>query len=480
MLGKKVEDIMNHMKWRIVGQKEALEELRTVLVVMAAGVSDPQKPLCILHFAGPTGVGKSEVVVALAEAIHGTGDMVCRVHCNQLQESHSISSIVGAPPGYVGYTEQATVIDSRKVQGKMGYPGILVFEEFEKAHPDVKQGLLGMFDKGSLRMNTGTMNISLTNTIIILTSNIGARKLSEEATAHRIGFSGNTVPDKKDITDSAHDRIKSIVKKEMEHILSPELIGRIDKTVVFRWLTDGEAMQIVNRIAFNFGERLGRLYDSLYIEPEVIQYVANKGYNRVYGARPLRQEFRKSVELPVAEKMALEGASGMDFFVTIENGAILIRAEQNQDLLKSAEEHKTGVVEKAAVPVGSKASQKVLKSPGDDTQLEVRIVSILGRKIELKMPRSTSLVFDAWSNVFSYPEVEKKLGDLDEKHLSSMFRLIANMVKYSDVRLENLSRINDSVKIQILYKSVRAIVDDSYRGKFTKETMNQLRTYNRP
>jgi len=318
MLAISVNKIMKHLHNRIVGQKKALNVLNEALTVAAAGIGDENRPICVLLFAGPTGVGKSETVIALAEAIHNDGNYLNRIDCNNLKEPHTIASLVGSPPGYVGYYEGSSLLNKEKIEGKPGRPGIVVFEEFEKAHPDVCNGLLGIFDKGSLMMNSARREVSFKNSIVIMTSNVGARELAKEAANNQIGFRAASV------NSSPASIADNIVNKEMERIFKPELIGRIDETIVFNWLTMNDAELIVKRLFWKFQRRISKLGLYLELSHDVIRIVAEKGFNPKLGARPINQAFHKHIVVPIAKRINASGGAFSKFDMFLQNNQIEI------------------------------------------------------------------------------------------------------------------------------------------------------------
>lgn len=296
MLALPVREIMDVLKAKIIGQDNALKKIEEVLTVTAAGIGDPNKPLATLYFAGPTGVGKTETVAALAEAIHGDRNKRCKVNCNQLQDTYSTNSLTGAPPGYVGFQEKATLLKKDLIEGTPGRPGILVFEEAEKAHPNIWELLLGL-DDAEIKFNFAQgKSVNLANTIIVLTSNIGAKELSEIISGKKIGFENL-------FTDLSRDALaRKIVKSEMEKTFAPEFIGRLDEVVVFDWLTLKDAEKITGHLIKNLSSILQKKRNSrLYISQDAIRFIAEKGFNSQLGARPLKQAFRKIVEYPLAK-----------------------------------------------------------------------------------------------------------------------------------------------------------------------------------
>lgn len=302
MLSISYRSIVEHLEMRLVGQPRAIAQLERSLKIIQAGLRDNDKPQAILFFAGPTGTGKSEAPRALAEAIHGDPEKLCRVDCNLLTEAHTAASLAGSPPGYIGSSEGDSILDEELLMGENGKPGILVLEEIEKAHPKVWDIFLGIFDKAKLAKNNGKGSIDFSNTIIVMTSNIGARALAKAAGASSIGFSAATSP--MDTSHLSGEERRSIVFKEMERIFRPEFINRIDDTVIFRWLDRQDVVRIAEKFLDELGEKLERYPHLLLPEDSVAEFLVDKGYDLPNGARPLKRAVRRYVEDPLAEMLA--------------------------------------------------------------------------------------------------------------------------------------------------------------------------------
>lgn len=330
MLKQSYRDIVAHLDSRVVGQPRALAQLERSLKIIQAGLRDIDKPAAILFFAGPTGTGKSEMVCALAEAIHGDRNAICRVDCNLLSERHAAASLSGSPPGYVGSGESDTLLNKKVIEGGNGKPGILVFEEIEKAHPMVFHTLLGIFDKGTLRLNNGKKEIYFGNTIVILTSNIGARELAKVADGRKTGFH---------IREDAKPQLsgeerKSIVFREMERVFAPEFINRIDDTIVFRWLDESELLVIVDKFVDELNAKLSAYPHFLKVTTAAKKYLVEKGYDLRYGARPLKRAVRKYLEDPISEVLADGIPQGSVIKATATNGGGITITVKQPPLLK--------------------------------------------------------------------------------------------------------------------------------------------------
>jgi len=323
MLAMDYREVVQHLKNRIIGQETALEQIEQALMLAQAGIGDPEKPLCVLFFAGPTGVGKSEAVVALAEAL---GSEICRIDGNQLTQSHTIASLTGSPPGYVGSAEGNTTLDKKVIEGTPGHPGILVIEEIEKAHPSIWDALLSVFDKATLKMTNGKGHINFVNCFIIITSNIGSRELKDEVSKTPLGFC-EAREDKEDLNLDGDTR-KGIVHKAMGKAFRPEFLGRIDYIVTFRWLTQPELLLIVDRFIRQLNDRLmGR---QLYLEvtDPARNYLVSEGFDIKYGARPLKSAVRKHLEVPLSKDICLFYKEGTKYIARLKKGEVVFDKTQ--------------------------------------------------------------------------------------------------------------------------------------------------------
>jgi ATP-dependent Clp protease ATP-binding subunit ClpA len=310
-------DVINHVNQNVIGQPAAIDQLARALKITAAGLRDPGRPLAVLMVAGPTGTGKSEAMRALAEAIHNDPDKLCRVDCNLLAQSHTAASLSGSPPGYVGSVESSTLLDKKLIEGKLGRPGLLVLEEIEKAHPDVFDVLLGIFDKGVLNMNNGKSQINFSNTIIVMTSNAGARALSDVASGKQMGFAPTSATQ---IVLSDDDR-KQIVTRELKELFRPEFLNRLDDVVVFRWLERPDLELIVNKFLDQLGGRLAQFPHFLKVSKAAQAFLVANGTDIANGARPLKRAIRRYLEEPLAE-MLVDGLpyEHVRFHVTHKHG----------------------------------------------------------------------------------------------------------------------------------------------------------------
>ena len=292
-----IDSIMTFIKSEIIGQDQAILAVEDMLKVVRADITDPRKPLYISLFLGPTGVGKTEIVRALARSLYGDADAFCRIDMNTLSQEHYAASLTGAPPGYVGAKEGKTIIDQEKLEGRLGLPGIVLLDELEKASKEVHQALLNVFDNGLLTVASGEKTYSFRNAIIFMTSNLAAQEIQkvEEKNQHPIyGIITRNIFGRKKTVDT-------IVKKKMLNTFSPEFINRIDNITVFNWIEAATVEKIVNLEIKRLNRRLKKHNCVVEVENNIIKLIASSGFDLQFGARSLRRSMRKILEVPLAE-----------------------------------------------------------------------------------------------------------------------------------------------------------------------------------
>lgn len=310
--------VIAHLRQRIISQDEAINRIEEALMIAEAGLNEADKPLCVLLFLGPTGVGKTETVKALAEAIHGEPSAYCRVDMSGLSERHYAASFSGSPPGYVGSRENNTILDKNKIEGRFGKPGILLLDEVEKAHPVVHQTLLQIFDNALLRLSSGTEEIRFTNTIIIMTSNAGSEALKAVADHHEsLGQMTNEVETSVRI-DWELSR-NQIAMEALERTFKPEFINRIDGIIVFKWLNHNDLMRILDIQVEELNKRLRR-YHGFHAEltQGAKEFLIEKGFDLKYGARPLKRALRHYLYQPLA-RLIIEEILPRNSKIVVEN-----------------------------------------------------------------------------------------------------------------------------------------------------------------
>ena len=281
----KLEQILHK---RVIGQEEAVSAVAKAVRRGRVGLKDPKKPIGSFLFLGPTGVGKTEVSKALAEAVFGKEDAMIRVDMSEYMEKHSVSKMIGSPPGYVGHEEGGQL--SEKVRRNPF--SVILFDEIEKAHPDVFNILLQVLDDGRITDSQGR-TVDFKNTIIIMTSNAGAASIIEPK---RLGF-GAGDDEKQD-----HERMKNSVMEEVRRIFKPEFLNRIDETIVFRALNKDDMKHIVTLLVKELKKRCKEQLDiELTVRDSVKSFIVDKAYDRKYGARPLRRALQTELEDKLAE-----------------------------------------------------------------------------------------------------------------------------------------------------------------------------------
>lgn len=281
----KLEQILHK---RVIGQEEAVSAVAKAVRRGRVGLKDPKKPIGSFLFLGPTGVGKTEVSKALAEAVFGKEDAMIRVDMSEYMEKHSVSKMIGSPPGYVGHEEGGQL--SEKVRRNPF--SVILFDEIEKAHPDVFNILLQVLDDGRITDSQGR-TVDFKNTIIIMTSNAGASSIIEPK---RLGF-GAGEDEKQD-----HERMKNSVMEEVRRIFKPEFLNRIDETIVFRALNKDDMKHIVTLLVKELKKRCKEQLDiELTVRDSAKSFIVDKAYDRKYGARPLKRKLQEEIEDRMSE-----------------------------------------------------------------------------------------------------------------------------------------------------------------------------------
>jgi len=303
---------------RLIGQEEAVSAVARAIRRARAGLKDPKRPIGSFIFLGPTGVGKTELCRALGEAMFGDEDAVIRLDMSEYMEKHTVSRLVGSPPGYVGYEEggQLTEAVRRKPYS------VLLLDEVEKAHPDVFNILLQILEDGRLTDNTGRV-VSFKNTIVVMTSNAGAHVIG---TGRTMGFGASQ---KSEVRD--YETMKESVMKEVKDLFRPEFINRVDELIVFHALTETEIREITSLMLRQVAERLEEQEIHLTWDDEVVDKLARDGYDPKFGARPLRRLIQRTVEDTLSEellsgKIQLGGGARL----SVEGDRITVRETQAQ------------------------------------------------------------------------------------------------------------------------------------------------------
>lgn len=291
----KLEKILHE---RVVGQSQAVESVARAIRRSRVGLKEPNKPVGSFIFVGPTGVGKTYLAKALAEALFGDEEAMIRVDMSEYMEKHSVSKLIGSPPGYVGFDDGGQLTEQvRKKQYS-----VVLFDEIEKAHPDVFNALLQILDDGRLTDSKGR-TVSFKNCVIIMTSNVGANMIAKKQT---IGFSTAAAE-----SDREYSKMKDTVQEELKSTFRPEFLNRVDEVIVFHSLTEAENLEIVSLMIGRLESRLGKLGLQVSITKKLAKHLAKEGFDKTYGARPLERTLRRMVEDPLAEAI-LKGTVNRD------------------------------------------------------------------------------------------------------------------------------------------------------------------------
>ena len=298
----KILNLAEELHKRVIGQDEGVELVTEAIIRSKAGIKDPTKPIGSFLFLGPTGVGKTEVSKALAEAVFGKEEAMIRVDMSEYMEKYSVSRLIGAPPGYVGYDEggQLTEAVRRKPYS------VVLFDEVEKAHPDVFNVLLQVLDDGRITDSQGR-TVDFKNTILIMTSNIGSMHLLEG-----IDEDGTIRPE-----------AEKKVMNDLRAHFRPEFLNRLDETILFHPLTKQNITSIIDLLVADVNKRLADKELSIVLSESAKQFVTDRGYDPMYGARPLKRFLQKNVET-LAAKLILGGeiGSGNTILIDVKDGKL--------------------------------------------------------------------------------------------------------------------------------------------------------------
>ncbi len=306
----KLKNLEENLHKRVIGQDEAVSAVAKAIKRSRMGLKDPNKPIGSFLFLGPTGVGKTELSKALAENLFGSEDALIRIDMSEYMESHSVSKLIGSPPGYVGYDEAGQLTE--KIRRKPY--SVILFDEIEKAHPDVMNMLLQVLDDGRLTDSQGR-TVNFKNTVIIMTSNIGAKLITEKKS---LGFI-----QEKENSEKEYEDIKKDVMGELKREFKPEFLNRIDEIIVFHKLEDKEIKEILNVLLANVTKLLKNQGIELTVDEKAKELVISKGTDKTFGARPLKRAIQTMIEDKIAEAM-LDGKVKNKINVTAENDEIKI------------------------------------------------------------------------------------------------------------------------------------------------------------
>ena len=312
-------EMENVLHARVIGQDEAVSAVSRAVRRGRVGLKDPRRPIGSFLFLGPTGVGKTELCKALAEAVYGDEDAMIRLDMSEFMEKHTVSKLIGSPPGYVGYDEGGQLTE--KVRRKPY--SLILFDEIEKANEDVFNILLQILDDGHLTDSQGR-KVNFKNTVIVMTSNVGARLITEKRRSLGFDHGGGEAED-----------VSEMVMGELRRAFKPEFLNRIDETIVFRRLTQENIRAIARNLCAVSAARVEAMGIALDVSEEAVALLAEKGFDPVYGARPLRRCIQSMLEDRIAE-MLLSGdlAEGDRAAVGVRDGEIYVEKRENTDSTK--------------------------------------------------------------------------------------------------------------------------------------------------
>ena len=306
---KKLLTLEDKLHERVIGQSKAVESISNAIRRSRAGLQDPTRPIGSFIFLGPTGVGKTELAKSLAELLFDNENNIVRVDMSEYKESYSMSRLIGAPPGYVGYDDAGQLTE----QVRRNPYSVVLFDEIEKAHPDIFNVLLQVLDDGRLTDGQGR-TVDFTNTLIIMTSNLGTNNITKES----IGFMKASDEKNEDIQNSVSESLKSHFR--------PEFLNRIDEIIVFDSLTQEDLLLIVDKVLIDLSKKISDKKLEIKFNKKVKQYIADKGFDRFYGARPLRRLLQKEVENKIS-KMIISNE--------VKNGDVLQLSVQDDEIIVS-------------------------------------------------------------------------------------------------------------------------------------------------
>ena len=316
--GQRLLNLENLLHERVVGQNEAIEQLARAIRRNKAGLKNNKRPIGSFLFMGPTGVGKTELVKTLAECLFGDEEAMLRLDMSEFREEHSVSRLLGAPAGYIGYNESGAFESLRKKPYQ-----VVLLDEIEKAHPKIFNILLQIFDEGRISDSKGRI-ISFSNSIIVLTSNIG---IHNDAPSRSIGFQvGNQ-------SEKEYALMQENMTRELKGTFRPELINRLDAIVTFHSLDEEQMLQIVNKFVEQTRSRLKLQHDiNLSLDEDVLRYLATVGYHKQYGAREARRKVQELIETPLSE-FVLQNPGVEDIHIFLEDNIIYITSIEVSSLV---------------------------------------------------------------------------------------------------------------------------------------------------
>lgn len=312
------DQVMQHVRQRIIGQHAALHEIENMLTTVKADFNAPHRPLSVTLMLGPTGVGKTETVRLIAEAIHGQPDAFCRIDMNTLAQEHYAAALTGAPPGYVGSKEGNTLFDETAIQGSFSKPGIVLFDEIEKASNEVIRGLLNVLESGTLKLTAGTKVLDFKNCMIFMTSNVGAK-----AAQRRLKQCAKLPKPLQKLIRIAKLDASEITHKALEQKFDPEFLNRIERTLHYQAVEADFATTLVDLEVQKLNQRLSKQSRTICLTPAAATFL-RQGHDVRFGARGLGRRFRVVVE-PQLAKFFIQHPDANHVSVDYQNKALSVR-----------------------------------------------------------------------------------------------------------------------------------------------------------
>lgn len=324
--------VMQHVRDRIIGQAEALQEIENMLVTIKADFNSPNRPLSVTLMLGPTGVGKTETVRLIAEAIHGKPDAFCRIDMNTLAQEHYAAALTGAPPGYVGSKEGNTLFDEAQIQGSFSKPGIVLFDEIEKASTEVIRGLLNVLETGILKLTAGTKVLDFKNCMIFMTSNVGAKDAQTRLQQlSKLPKAIQKLARLSKLDDS------EIINKALHKKFDPEFLNRIERILHYQAVEAYFASTLVNLEVDKLNQRLRKQSRTVQLTASVNTFLST-GHDVRFGARGLGHRFRILVE-PKLAKFLIQNPEVSHIIIDYNNQSLNIRSMPSETKIEDPKSH---------------------------------------------------------------------------------------------------------------------------------------------
>ncbi|MGN8160579.1 AAA family ATPase [Salinisphaera sp. SWV1] len=311
--------VISEVRANIFGQEDVLPAIEDILYIASSPICDPSRPLFVALFLGPTGVGKTELIRVISQAIYGTKEHFCRIDMNTLSQAHYSAAITGAPPGYAGSKEGHSLLSHELIEGNGGRPGLVLFDEVEKASDPVILSLMNIFDNGWLTLTSGERSYNFRNAIIFMTSNLGARELQRDRLV-----TGLWARAFQRFVPSRSAASSKFVNRVLRDRFLPEFLNRIDETIVFRALKKNSLHLVIDKRIKQLQERLSKQNVQLIVANAVRDAIIDCGFDSRYGARGINRSVRRLFEIPLARFLFQEGLGD-----NVLSTPHVIRAEAN-------------------------------------------------------------------------------------------------------------------------------------------------------